>query len=383
MVKILKILQVCPCYVDLENEIGGVSNVVRQICNHAAQAGHIVTLICGNRELKRICSPPYSKTHRSGIHQVVLDQRSHPWMGPFQEVIKAIDMNKPFDVAHVHTCFSSFTEMAMHYLAKTHTPFIFSPHGKLSPNMLSKQGVMKKVWWHLFCRRCVENTSAYGMFSQDEIIYLKRMKIKDRKFLSIPNGFQAIGGCDNLPRPISEPYVLFLGYIEPRKQPGLVVQAFAQTKIRDTHRLIIVGPDAYDHRSAVETVAGELKVTDRVIFWGPAYGAEKWALLQHAKCLCLPSLAEGQPVVVSEAMGVGLPCIVSREANCTFVCQNGAGMMVNSFDPGQWAAAIEKICEDTEFHEKMSKAAKQLGEKLTWEKIVQRWCTVYSDIAKN
>jgi glycosyltransferase involved in cell wall biosynthesis len=366
--------------VDLENEIGGVSNVVRQICIHAAKLGNSVTLVCGNREMRRVCSQPYSKIQRFGIYQVVLEQRSHPVLGPFQEVIKAIDINKPFDVAHVHTCFSSFTEMAMHYLRKNHIPFVFSPHGKLSPNMLSKQGVMKKVWWHLFGRRCVENATVYGMLSEEEKFYLQQLKIKDRKIISIPNGFESLSGSHDLSRPVSEPYVIYLGYLEPRKQPGLVVQAFAQTKIKDTHQLVIVGPDAFGHRAAVEKFTNELNIAHRVIFWGPAYGAEKWALLKNAECLCLPSLAEGQPVVISEAMGVGLPCIVSHEANCSFVWKNGAGLVVDSFEPEAWAAAIEKICEDVAFHRNLSIAAKQLGAELTWEKIVRRWCTVYSNI---
>ena len=52
-----------------------------------------------------------------------------------------------------------------------------------------------------------------------------------------------------------------------------------------------------------------------VVFVGPAYGADKEALLQSAHAFILPSLSEGLPMSVLEAWAAGLPVVMTPE--CT------------------------------------------------------------------
>ena len=95
------------------------------------------------------------------------------------------------------------------------------------------------------------------------------------------------------------PRVLFVGRFVPRKGAGLAVEAVRS--LGDGARLVMVGPGAPpDLPSSVE-VLGQLP---------PGRVSE---LYRAADCLVLPSVAEGFPLTVQQALASGLPVLVSDD----------------------------------------------------------------------
>ena len=72
----------------------------------------------------------------------------------------------------------------------------------------------------------------------------------------------------------------------------------------------------------------ELGLGDRVIFTGMVTGEAKAALLTHADLFVLPSYSEGFPMVVAEAMGYGLPLVITETCYVPEVEEGGAGLVV-------------------------------------------------------
>jgi glycosyltransferase involved in cell wall biosynthesis len=111
---------------------------------------------------------------------------------------------------------------------------------------------------------------------------------------------------------------LFLGRLD-RVIKGLdvLINAFADVAphVNDLV-LILVGPDRGDSRRILMDLAARRRVASRVMFWGPAFGAEKFELLAAADFVVHPSRSEaGVPISVLEAMAVGRPCLVSNAAD--------------------------------------------------------------------
>jgi glycosyltransferase involved in cell wall biosynthesis len=370
--------------VDLEKETGGVANIVRQICLLLRVKGYKVTLICSNTELGKVVANPASFVSPQGISVFVVAQYTMPLLGPRCNILNALisAMSESADtqaVAHIHTCFSRLTESAMGFFTKNKVPFVFSPHGKLSLNMLGRRKYAKLLWWKFIARKNIQSANYIGLTAKDESAAFEELSLLNKTKI-IPNGFSFYLDVDCLTPELPDRYILYLGYLDPRKQPDFLVRAFALTEASRTHKLLFVGPDGYNFGAVITSVATRENLGDKVILFGPAYGGLKWRILRDASCLCLPSLGEGHPVVLCEALGAGLPSVYSSHCNFSEVSTEGAGIEIDGFSEQIWADAIDRAVLDSALHESMVSAAFRLSLSYTWVAAVDKWESLYFQI---
>ena len=137
--------------------------------------------------------------------------------------------------------------------------------------------------------------------------------------------------------------------------------------------LIIIGDGP--ERGALESLSKNLTLTDRVLFTG--WINDKSKILDHLKqatVFVLPSLSEGRPRAIIEAMACGLPIIATNVGGIPEIVVDGVnGLLVSPKDEMAIANAIEQVLNDIEFQKRASAenidAAKQylspvLGQKL-------------------
>lgn len=378
------IVQVCTRYVNLAQETGGVSNSVREICLGLEARGIKTIVVCGNRQRGAPAGPTGHFQVSPFLEMFVVAQRGHPLLGPTGQVRECLGSVREPWMGHVHTCFSALTEAAMGHMRRKGIPYIFTPRGKLSPEFLSQHRFAKRLWWMLCARRAVKDAATIAVQSRGESRGWSSLGLHE-EFRVVPNGYRRVGSIEHSPtqsRTIDEPYIMFLGPLDPRKQPDFLVRAYAKSRVRLSHKLVIVGPDSYGYRGRVVDAIDRLKLQDRVVLFGPAYGAEKWRLLSQARCLCLPSRAEGFPLVLCEALGAGLPMIISRECNFAEAADAGAAVQVEGPEESAWACAIDTVCLNDGVHCTMMSAALRLAEGYTWEHVIDMWVEVYRSLAR-
>lgn len=128
--------------------------------------------------------------------------------------------------------------------------------------------------------------------------------------------------------PSGPPRLLFVGRLVTRKGPDLVIKAFAE--VRRTHpdaALSIVGEGP--ERAALQRLAATLGVAHAVRFFGVQSPLGVRAALEAAHVLLLPSRTmpdgeiEGSPVILKEAMAVGVPVVATRHAGIPEVIPPG------------------------------------------------------------
>jgi glycosyltransferase involved in cell wall biosynthesis len=134
--------------------------------------------------------------------------------------------------------------------------------------------------------------------------------------------------------------LLYVGRLRIRKGVEVLLRALASRNAgSSTPELWIVGEG--EHREAVEAAAERFGVRGRVRFLGRRSAEEiRWALAR-ASALVVPSIYEGMPLVILEAMATGTPVVASRVSGIPEVVLDGeTGWLVPPEDPPALAAAL-------------------------------------------
>ncbi len=123
--------------------------------------------------------------------------------------------------------------------------------------------------------------------------------------------------------------ILFLGRIHEKKGCDLLIKAFAQVKDLDPRaHLVMAGPDSENWMPTLQALANELGVADRVTWTGMLLGDLKWGAFHASDAFILPSHQENFGIAVAEALGCGLPALISDKVNIwREVADDGAGIV--------------------------------------------------------
>ena len=136
----------------------------------------------------------------------------------------------------------------------------------------------------------------------------------------------------------SEPYLLSVGGLTPRKGYDVLARAVAQLG-NDCPAVTVVGPDwwrADEVRAEVNTIAN-----GKVQFAGAVSDAALAGLYRGATAFVFPSRAEGFGMPVLEAMGHGLPVVASNLASLREITA-GSAVLVPPDDADALAHGIRR-----------------------------------------
>jgi hypothetical protein len=94
-------------------------------------------------------------------------------------------------------------------------------------------------------------------------------------------------------------------------------------------------------------------------------------ILCKSKSVVLPSSYEAPPYVVLEAMACGTPIVVSNAVPEEVVVNNFNGIRVNSFNPEDYANALEKLLSNEELWLKLSRNGQEFIKRFDYVKIAK------------
>ena len=118
--------------------------------------------------------------------------------------------------------------------------------------------------------------------------------------------------------------LLFLSRLHPKKGLDMLIPAFASlAREFPDWLLVLAGPEEGGYRAQLETIKPGSGAGAASHLYRPGHGrGQGGAVLPTPICFVLPSYSEGFPVVVTEALGYGLPimitttCYIPRWGRC-------------------------------------------------------------------
>ncbi len=152
--------------------------------------------------------------------------------------------------------------------------------------------------------------------------------------------------------------VLFLGRLEAARGIYDLLDAIAGVRnaVPDV-RLVCAGDG---DRIGVARYAERLGIADAVTFTGWVGPSGKRALLESAAAFALPSYDEALPMSLIEAMGAGLPAIVSPVGGIPEVLQDGvSGLFVAAGDRANLERRLKRVLLDRPLAARLGAAARE------------------------
>ena len=355
---------------------GGVEIVVEELATRMAQLSHNVTLY--NRRGKHVSdksinSQKLKEYNGAKIKSVfTIDKKGLAAVTSSFFAAVRCSFSKA-DVVHIHAEGPAAMTPLLKFFRKR---VVVTVHG------LDWQ---RDKWSEGFASEYIKFGEKMAVKHADEIIVLSN-RVKNyfsetynRDTVYIPNGVNAPDileakrikddfGLEN------DGYILFLGRLVPEKGVHLLIDAFKS--VRTDKKLVIAGGTS-DTDDYVEMLFDKAKSDERIIFTGFQQGEILHELYSNAYVYTLPSLLEGMPLSLLEAMSYSNCCLVSDIDECSEVVEDKA-VVVKAGDVTELTNALQNLCDNEDKVKAYKQNAREfILKKYNWDDVTEKTLALY------
>lgn len=292
----------------------------------------------------------------------------------FKEYMQKYDIQ--FDIIHAH--FTWPLGYAGVKLAKEFdVPAVVTIHENREWFLREYNSGNKKIYWTW------QNADALIRVNKIDVPLLKKF---NKNVFSIPNGFnpKRIYVTDKelareyLKLPKDKKIIFSLGVLTPRKGFQYLIQAMP--KILEKHKedvLCYIGGSG-PYLKSLQKLIKKLNIKKHVHLLGYIPDDQLALWMNAADLFVLPSLSEGNPTVMFEALGVGLPFVGTAVGGVPeIITSEDYGLLCPPADPECLAEKILIALEKEWNREKIRKYAEQF----TWENITHDIYKIYTRLS--
>jgi len=171
--------------------------------------------------------------------------------------------------------------------------------------------------------------------------------------------------------------ILFVGKLERVKGVACLIESFARLVARD-HDVVLYIVGHGIERAALEQQVTERGLAPRVRFMGAAHPSRVPLWMGATDLLCLPSLHEGCPNVVLEALASGRPVVASQVGGVPELMGSDTGLMVVPGDASGLESALERALHAAWDPRKIRAHALRRS----WTTAADAYCDVYRHVIR-
>lgn len=345
------------------------------------EQGHKVTVLTCRR--KRF------KPHQEivGSHYLVMRLNNVwlPWdslgmTNPFLPALSTTIRQLDFDLIHAHSHLFWMTATAVKIAKAMKKPVVTTVHGVLAERN-SFVNLAQYSYLYTFGSRVFKNSTRTICLTNSDAAEIVRFGANPKKIRVVPNAVDT-----SLFKPGEENgnKLVWVGRFVPEKGIQYLVKA---AKIvlseHDDVKFVLVGEGPL--RLYIMKLATKNGLKEKISFAGKMSQREVAQVMQSASVFVLPSLREGFPKTLLEAMACGKPVIASNIPGVNNVIGNTrGGILVPPKEPKALAETIVELLDDKSLRLKLGSRARQLVlERYNWTTVSDQIESVYFEAMKD
>lgn len=204
--------------------------------------------------------------------------------------------------------------------------------------------------------------------------------IYSRDVVVVPNGIN-LGGDTGRQSERRNPgkRILFVGRLHPVKGIRYLLGAMSMVhQNMPEAKLILVGDG--EERELLENLTDSLEIRECVEFAGRVPHERIQDYMDQAEVFVLPSLSEGFPVTILEAMACGLPVVATCVGGIPDIIEDGTnGYLVDAMNQEQIAEALLTLLRNEQLRNNISDSNRETAEKYRWDTVITTLEGIYQD----
>lgn len=380
---------------------GGPAVKVRAIALGLAKLGHSVAILTSDWGFQPSMAPTMSSgkcrlgwcAEESGVTTFFLRSVGRYRALSFNPDVLTFSSHRirGYDVVHVYGLYDLLGPAVTFFCRSNHIPYVVEPMGMFRP--IVRNIGLKKLYHRVLGKKLLGAAECLIATSDQEKrellaegidpnrIIVRRNGVELPPSLPEPGGFRAQW---NIPRVAK--LVLFLGRLEAKKSPELLLTAFAEWRDKSHSAapsfLAIAGPEQQrGYSSRLLSLASSLGIADSVRVTGPLYDEKKWSAYRDADVFVLPSQNENFGNSAAEAMACSTPVIVTDQCGIAPLVADKTGLVV-AHNASAIANALQLILEDPIVASRFRSACPAVVSGLSWEEPILQMLSVYQDAAQ-
>lgn len=200
---------------------------------------------------------------------------------------------------------------------------------------------------------------------------------QERQIAVIPNGVDTELFSPGTKEEKDGRRILSCGRMRKQKGFSYLIEALADLPDRTTLELVGDGP----LKGKLKALVRELGLQERVAFTSWLSQEELIKRYQQADIFVLPSIEEGMPNVLLEAMACGLPVVATNVAGSRELVKHGVnGLLVPPRDKKALAMAIQEVLNDKS---RMGKESLALAARYSWQEAAKDYRRICKQVIKD
>ncbi len=295
-----------------------------------------------------------------------------------------------YDLLHIHAIFSYTSTVAMAIARFQKVPYIVRPLGQLCKWSLQQSASKKQIYLKLIEKSNINHSQAIHFTSVVEQQEALELNLTAPGFIIphgisispiVPNARQKLREYLNLP--INEPIILFLSRLHPKKGLDLLITALGKLA-NYQFTLILAGSGDPEYENELKSLIAAQAIEKHTHFTGFVQGELKDLLIQGSDLFALTSYSENFGISVLEALGAGLPVLVTPGVALSDIIQENKIGYVTELDVDAICVSIRQFLDNPIAAKEMGDRACQfILDNYTWDQVAQKMISVYEDIIKS